>query len=140
MHNTKCPHCGLVNFASSDTCKRCKKDISDVVDVVGSSQPAPVQESSVRIASDHPVAAWALTAVFMMSIVGTSLVRSNHTGSNAARAFGELCGSLIAWPAVLMIVYGISKRFREKYSFHAVINYGLAINMVVGSMMMTGYK
>jgi hypothetical protein len=78
--------------------------------------------------------------MFVMSIIGTSLTRSHQTGSNAARAFGEACGSLIAWPVVLLIVYGISRRFREKYSFHAVINYGLAMNMVVGIMTATTYK
>ena len=140
MHSTKCPHCGLVNFASSETCKRCNKDISDVVDVVGSSLPAPtVRESSVRVASDHPVIAWALTVLFATSLIGTSWARSLHNGSNTAYAFGAMCGSLIAWPAVLLIVYGLSRKFRERNSFHAVINYGLAMNLVATTMMVTTY-
>jgi hypothetical protein len=134
MHNTKCPNCGLVNFSSAEKCKRCQKDISDVVDVAEKSKPEPVKVSSVRIGSDYPLAAWVVTFALVMSIVGTSLTFSKHSGSNAARAFGEVIGSLIAWPMVLIIVYGVSRRFREKYSFHAVMNYGLAINMVVASM------
>lgn len=27
MSSIKCPHCGLVNFASDETCKRCKKSL-----------------------------------------------------------------------------------------------------------------
>lgn len=136
MLNTKCPHCGLVNFSAAETCKRCKKDISAVVDIADKSKPAPVKESSVRMASDSPVAAWVVTCILTMSIVGTSIATSLRTGSNFYRGFGAVIGSLIAWPLLLLIVYAVSRKLREKHSFHAVMNYGLAINMVVGSMML----
>ena len=28
MQSQKCPHCGLVNFANTETCKKCKQDIN----------------------------------------------------------------------------------------------------------------
>ncbi|HWS90635.1 MAG TPA: hypothetical protein VN282_26945 [Pyrinomonadaceae bacterium] len=38
MNNPKCPHCGLVNFASAAACKRCGADLSPAGSYAGGHQ------------------------------------------------------------------------------------------------------
>jgi len=131
--NSKCPRCGLVNFATAETCKRCNADLESALDSSASRETPAVQteESSARITTDHPVISWIITIGL---VIFNALVTYHHASEAnvpAARAFGEVCGSEVAWPAILLIIYGVSRKFREKYAFHTVINYGLGINAVV---------
>jgi hypothetical protein len=135
--NSKCPRCGLVNFATAETCKRCNADLSSALDSAASCETpvAPNRESSVRLTDDHPVISWIITIVLLIFNATVTYYHASQAHVPAARAFGQVCGSEVGWPAILLIIYGVSRKFRERYAFLTVINYGLAINAVVNWFM-----
>lgn len=136
MSSIKCPHCGLVNFSTEGTCKRCKKDLAATADSASTQQPIiPASESSFRFQSDYPVAAWAITIVLLISNLSVCYVLARKSSTNSYYVLGGMIGGTVGWPMILLIVYGVSKKMREKYSLHAVINYGLGLNTMILSPM-----
>ena len=132
MTSIKCPHCGLVNFSAAGNCKRCQNDLAATADS-GSSGLAPdsIEESSFRFQSEYPLAAWLLTLVLLISNTSLSYAIAGRGSASSARILGGVIGGVVAWPFVLLVVYVVSKKFREKNSLHAVINYGLALNTLI---------
>ena len=139
MSTIKCPHCGLVNFSSVGTCKRCKNFLSASAESSSAYRPTAVaRQGSVRLWSDYPLMAWAITVVLLISNAYFSYAVSRKSTTDGDEAVAETVGGILAWPIVLLIVYGVSKKFREKYSLHAVINYGLGLNTIIKSIMTLG--
>src|SRR6267143_1553000 len=122
---SKCPSCGLINFATAETCRRCNADLSSALDSgAGRETPAiQTEESSVRLTNDHPVISWIITIVLSIFIAAVTYAHASEAHIPAARAFGQVVGAEVAWPALLLVIYGVSRRFRERYAFHTVINY-----------------
>lgn len=89
----------------------------------------------MRFAGEQPLLSASITfaLVILNGILAYGQAQRKH--ASAATTVGFVMGSELAWPAVLMVVYGISRAFREKYSMLAVINYGLAVNAVVNLML-----
>jgi hypothetical protein len=136
MKSSKCPHCGLVNFSSVDICKRCKNVLSPSAESASAGPPTAVaRKSSLRHGSDHSLGAWAITIVLLIVNASLSYAISQKSAGDSYEALGRTVGGMLAWPIVLLIVYGVSKKFRGKYSLHTVINYGLGINAIVQSFM-----
>lgn len=88
----------------------------------------------MRFAGEQPLLSAFITFALLIlnGILAYGQAQRKHV--SAATMVGYIMGSELAWPAVLMVVYGISRSFREKYSMLAVINYGLAVNAVVNLM------
>jgi uncharacterized protein YbjQ (UPF0145 family) len=57
MSSKKCPHCGLVNFATAVTCKRCNNELASTADLTASGQSPGehINAGDVRLTNDHPV-------------------------------------------------------------------------------------
>src|SRR6266481_4974314 len=55
MSSTNCPHCGLVNFATAVTCKRCNNALASTSDSIVSPQlPAThINEGAERLTNDR---------------------------------------------------------------------------------------
>lgn len=136
MSSIKCPHCGLVNFSSGGTCKRCKNVLSAsaVTSSVGPSTAVP-RQSSIKRENNYPLVAWAVTLLLLIANASLSYVVSRKSNADFYETLGGTVGGMIAWPLVLLIIYALSKKFREKYSLHAVINYGLGLNTIILAMM-----
>ena len=138
MSSMKCPHCGLVNFSTEGICKRCKKDLAATTDFASRYQsPTQARESSFRFQSDYPLVSWAITFVLLISSASLAYAISRKSTTNSYEALGATIGGILAWPIILLIVYGLSKKFRKKYSLHAVINYGLGVNTIIQSFMLS---
>lgn len=136
MSSIKCPHCGLVNFTTAGTCKRCKNDLAAAAESASSYQPTPHDyKSSFRFQSDYPLVSWAITIVLLISSAGLSYAIARKSTTNFYAAFGQTIGGILVWPIILLIIYALSKKYREKYSLHAVINYGLGLNIIILSPM-----
>ena len=76
---------------------------------------------------------WFITLVLVITNSALGYVvaeRSEAVGLVVSRTVG----GLIAWPLVLLIIYGLSRKFRERYSIHEVINYGLGLNTIIQAM------
>jgi hypothetical protein len=140
MSSIKCPHCGLVNFSSEGTCKRCKNVLSASAPAESSSAhtPAAVAPKSSRFRSDNPPVAWAITIVLLVANASLAYAVSLKSTTDVYETVGSTVGGVLAWPIVLLIIYGLSKKFRETYSLHAVINYGLGLNTIIQSIMILG--
>ena len=136
MSSIRCPHCGLASFSSTGTCKRCKKALSAAAEPASTYLPtADTKESSFRFRTDYPLVSWVITFLLLIANASLAYVVSRKTTTIPYRALGGMIGGILAWPLVLLIVYLISRKFREKYSLHAVINYGLALNTLIQSTM-----
>ena len=136
MSRTKCPHCGLVNFSTAGACKRCKKDLAAAPDSASSYQPAShANKSSSKSKSDYPLVSWVITVVLLTANASLAYVVAQKSTTNPYETLGGTIGGMVAWPLVLLIVYAVSKKFREKYSLHTVINYGLGLNSIIQSFM-----
>ena len=136
MSSRKCPHCGFVSFSTAGPCKRCKKDLAAPADPATSYLPAAeTAERGARFQSDQPLLTWAITIVLLITNASLAYAVAKKSTTNPNEAFGGMIGGMLAWPLVLLIVYGLSKKFRENYSLHAVINYGLALNSVIQATM-----
>jgi hypothetical protein len=136
MSRKKCPECSLSNFATAETCKRCNTDLAAIAPSLSREPPTEyVYDEGPQVGSAHPILAWIVT----IDLVTTNLVVTYNHGQaknvNTARLLGQMTGALIAWPCIFLIIYGASRRFREKYAFHTVINYGLAMNALVSFFM-----
>lgn len=135
MSSVKCPHCGLVNFATAETCKRCNQDVLAPGEFKSTPASLHETESSFRFQSDNPSITWVITLVLLIPNLFLSYAVAQKTSNNPAELFGGVIGGLIAWPLILGIIYALSRSFRERYSFHAVINYGLGMNVIVMTFM-----
>jgi uncharacterized paraquat-inducible protein A len=136
MSSIKCPHCGFVSFSSAATCKRCKKVLATSGASSDTNQPAAVSnKSSFKFQSDYPLVSWALTFILLITNASLSYAVSRKSTTDPSEALGMAIGGVLAWPLLLLIVYGVSKKFREKYSLHTVINYGLGLNTIIQSTM-----
>jgi hypothetical protein len=136
MSRIKCPHCGLVDFSSAGICKRCKNVLSASAESSSAYLPTAVTgKSGNRLRSNYPLVAWAVTIVLLISNAYLSYAVSRKSTTDDSEALGSTVGGILAWPLILLIVYGVSKKFRAKYSLHAVINYGLGLNTIILSMM-----
>lgn len=133
-----CPQCGLVNFATALTCKRCNSDLAATADSSVRRQPPAeyIDKESVGLKSDYPILS-ALITLFLVALnLEMSYTHSHRAHISSAEALGQMIGSVVAWPILLLIIYAVSRKFRERYSLHTVINYGLAVNAVVNFFMM----
>ena len=76
---------------------------------------------------------WFITLVLVItnSALGYVVAQGSDT---AVLVVSRTVGGLIAWPLVLLIIYGLSRKFRERYSIHEVINYGLGLNTIIQAM------
>jgi hypothetical protein len=138
MSSKKCSQCGLVNFATAVTCKRCSNDLASAADSTVSRQPPAeyiIDEGSVRLKSDNPILSALITLVLVIFNLLMSYTHSQREHISSAGALGRMIGSVVAWPILLLIIYGISRKFRERYALHTVINYGLAVNAIVNYFM-----
>jgi uncharacterized membrane protein YbhN (UPF0104 family) len=76
---------------------------------------------------------WVIPICLLILNANLAIALSRNTQVDPARALGQMIGSMLAWPIILMIVYGVSRRFRNKYALHTVLNFGLAINAVASA-------
>ena len=129
MSSKKCPNCGLVNFATASICSRCKYDLASAPIPVAGRQE--VKRSAARFTGEQPYLAALITFSLLIFNGLLAYGQSQRKHISSAETVGYVLGSEIAWPAVLIVVYCISRSFREKYSMLAVINYGLAVNTVI---------
>ena len=127
MSSVKCPHCGLVQFSTGGVCKRCKKDIGAAADFKSDQKPT----RNVRFQSAYPLVSWSTTILLLIANSSLAYVVARKSATDASEVAGATIGGLIAWPLVLLIIYSLSRKFRERYSLHAVINYGLGLNVIV---------
>ena len=129
----KCPHCGLVQFSTGGTCKRCKKDVGVAADF-SSHTPPRGDTGGVRGRTD-PLKSWVITLILVItnSALGYVVAQRSDT-TTVGLVVGRTIGGLLAWPLVLLIIYGLSRKFRERYSIHEVINYGLGLNTIIQAM------
>ena len=110
--------------------KGSKKDVRVAADS-RSRTPFPGGRSSDR-ARTHPLMSWFITLVLV--IVNSSLgyvVAQKVEAAEVGGVVSRTVGGLIAWPIVLLIVYALLRKFRERYSIHEVINYGLGLNTII---------
>ena len=138
MSDKKCSQCGLINFATAVTCNRCNSDLAAPADSSVRRQPHAehIDEGSVRLKGDHPILS-ALITVFLVTLNLEMSYRHSHKAHlSSADALGQMIGSVVGWPILLLIIYAVSRKFRERYSLHTVINYGLAVNALVNFFMM----
>src|SRR5207244_4100428 len=61
----KCPHCGLVQFSTGGTCKRCKNDVG--VDADFSSHMPPRSGRGAVRGRTHPLMSWFITLVLVIT-------------------------------------------------------------------------
>jgi hypothetical protein len=135
VSSIKCPHCGLVNFATAETCKRCNQDVRAPGEFKSAPVSAPETASSFRFQGDNPAITWVITLVLLIPNLFLSYAVALKTSNNPAELFGGVIGGLIAWPLILGVLYGLLRSFRERHSFHAVINYGMGMNVIVMTFM-----
>jgi ribosomal protein S27E len=139
MSSIRCPHCGFVSFSSAVTCKRCNKVLATSGASSGTRQPRAVSnKSSFRFQSDYPLISWALTFILLITNASLSYAVSRKSTTDPSEALGAAIGGVLAWPLILLIIYCVSKKFRERYSLHTVINCGLALNSIIQSTMVLG--
>jgi hypothetical protein len=133
MSSKRCPQCGLVNFATAVTCKRCNHDLASTAASVSRQPPTEyiIDEGSVRLKSHYPILATVATLFLVTFNLSVSYTHSHRGHTNSAGALGQMIASLVAWPLLLLIIYAVSRKFRERYPLHTVINYGLAVNAIV---------
>ncbi|HEV2707771.1 MAG TPA: hypothetical protein VGV59_17765 [Pyrinomonadaceae bacterium] len=131
MNSVKCPHCGLLQFATAGNCKRCKKNIGVAADFTSGHKPTRGRQSSVRFQSAYPLASWLITLLLLTANVYLAYGVARKSAADDSEIVGMTIGGVIAWPLILLIVYGLSRKFRERYSLHAVINYGLGLNTII---------
>jgi hypothetical protein len=72
-----------------------------------------------------------VTIGLVILIVILSFAGSRNKQIESARLLGQVIGSVCSWPFFLLLIYAVSRKMREKYSGHTVINYGLAIDTVI---------
>ena len=135
MGSIKCPHCGLVQLSTQGACKRCKKDIGVAADFKSSHMPTRGGGSSFRFQSANPSVSWSITLLLLIANSLLAYVVARKSATDVAEIAGATVGGVIAWPLILLIVYALSRKFRERYSMHAVINYGLGLNAIVLAFM-----
>ena len=128
----KCPHCGLVQFSTGGTCKRCKNDVG--VDADFSSHMPPRGGRGAVRGRTHPLMSWFITLVLVITNSALGYVVAQRSDTAVGLVVSRTVGGLIAWPLVLLIIYGLSRKFRERYSIHEVINYGLGLNTIIQAM------
>ncbi len=131
MGSIKCPHCGLVQFSTGGACKRCKKDIGVAADFKSSHTPTGGGRSGLRFQSTNPFGSWVITLLLLIANSSLSYLVARKSATDAAEIVGATVGGIVAWPLVLLIIYALSRKFRERYSIHAVINYGLGLNTII---------
>lgn len=135
MGSIKCQNCGLVQFSTGGACKRCKKDVGVAAGFKSSHTPTRSGGRGFRFQSTYPLVAWLITLLLLFSSSTLAYVVARESTTDVAEVVGATVGGAIAWPLVLLIVYALSRKFREKYSMHAVINYGLGLNSIILAFM-----
>lgn len=89
MHSRKCPGCGLVSFATTDDCKRCKTSLK-VADERVESKTSP---TAYGIYDDEPRRSFSpLRILLLILLVGLPLwyyCQSSQTGAVEDRAADE---------------------------------------------------
>ena len=128
----KCPHCGFVQFSTGGTCKRCKKDVGVAADS-STHTPSRGGRSGVR-GRTHSLMSWFITLVLVITNSSLGYVVAQKSDTGVGPVVSRTVGGLIAWPLVLLIIYALSRKFRERYSIHEVINYGLGLNTIIQAM------
>jgi len=136
MSSMKCPHCGLVQFSTGGACKRCKKELGGAADFKSSRGPTRGGGRGFRFQSAYPLVSWLITLLLLIANSSLAYTVSRRSATDEAEVVGRVVGGVIAWPLVLLIVYGLSRKFRERYSMHAVINYGLGLNTIIQAFML----
>jgi len=135
MGSIKCPHCGLVQFSTGGVCKRCKKEVGVAADFKSSDTPTGGGRSGLQFQSTNPPGAWAITLLLLIANSSLSYLVARKSASDVGEIVGATVGGVVAWPLVLLIIYALSRKFRERYSVHAVINYGLGLNTIIQAFM-----
>ena len=77
---------------------------------------------------------WFITLVLVITNSALGYVVAERSDTAVGTVVSRTVGGLIAWPLVLLIIYGLSRKFRERYSIHEVINYGLGLNTIIQAM------
>ena len=80
---------------------------------------------------------WFITLVLVITNSALGYVVAQRSDT-AVLVVSRTVGGLIAWPLVLLIIYALSRKFRERYSIHEVINYGLGLNTIIQAMPIFG--
>lgn len=135
MSSIRCSHCGLVQFSAGGVCRRCKKALGVAAGFAGSHTPTRGGRGGVRFQSAYPLVSWLVTLSLLIANSSLAYVLARESSTDDAEVVGLTAGGVIAWPLLLLIVYSLSRKFRERYSIHAVINYGLGLNTIIQAFM-----
>jgi hypothetical protein len=121
--------------------KRSRKGFTKDVRVAADSRshtPSSGGRSGDR-ARTHPLMAWFITLVLVIANSSLGYVVAQRVEAAEVRGVvSRTVGGLIAWPLVLLIVYALSRKFRDRYSIHEVINYGLGLNTIIQAIPIFG--
>lgn len=102
---------------------------------MGGYTPLRAGTTSSAAQSTYPLVSWIVTLVLLTANTSLAYAIARKSTTDPAEVVGATVGGLIAWPLILLIIYGLSRKFRERYSVHTVINYGLGLNTIIQAFM-----